>query len=293
MKIAYLILAHKNEQQLLLLMEMLLEGNNHLFIHIDAASDETFSRVRAWGKTDDHIHILEDSFAVKWGAFSFTLAIISLLNACQCSEIKFDFISTLSGQDLPLKSNEEIALFLSKNKTAQFVEYNSLPYNSWNGNGGLDRVNYFWLIDELGFNDAFRFVEQQKKESIVRIAPSTLTSHGGSCWFTITSDLLQYICEFLEEHWEAIYSYFRYTFISDEILLQSIILNSPFREEVINNNLRYVDWSSGPEFPKILTVDDCESLKKTKNHFARKFDTEVDSEVIEYIKNTFSNHTLT
>ena len=43
--------------------------------------------------------------------------------------------------------------------------------------------------------------------------------------------------------------------------------------------LRYIDWKSGPEYPKILNNDDFDLIKKTECLFARKFDDNLDVEM--------------
>lgn len=62
--------------------------------------------------------------------------------------------------------------------------------------------------------------------------------------------------------------------------------NSVFSKDMINNNLRYVDWSEGKVNPKTLPMEDAEKLKNSEKLFARKFNTEVDNKILAYIGNT-------
>ncbi|NGY93813.1 beta-1,6-N-acetylglucosaminyltransferase [Bacillus megaterium] len=39
-----------------------------------------------------------------------------------------------------------------------------------------------------------------------------------------------------------IYNYFKYVLIPDEIFFQTILLNSKFKDEIINDNLTYINW---------------------------------------------------
>ena len=48
-------------------------------------------------------------------------------------------------------------------------------------------------------------------------------------------------------------------------------MNSRLKETIINYDLRYIDWESGPEFPKVLNENDFDSLKTSLGLFARKF----------------------
>ena len=72
--------------------------------------------------------------------------------------------------------------------------------------------------------------------------------------------------------------FFEHVFIADEIFMQSILLNSPLRDTVVNDDLRYVEWSNELQFPawapRILTTASFDALKNASQLFARKFDIE-------------------
>ena len=50
-----------------------------------------------------------------------------------------------------------------------------------------------------------------------------------------------------------------------------------------NKCLRYVDWSSGPEFPRTMRVDDYDKIRNSDCLFARKFNRDVDRVIIDKI----------
>jgi hypothetical protein len=85
-------------------------------------------------------------------------------------------------------------------------------------------------------------------------------------------------------------NFFKYVFIPDEIFFQTIILNSPFKENVIDNDLRCIDWSGRGGFrPTIWCKDDLEELSKSAALFARKFDTNVDPDILDLIDQKILN----
>lgn len=47
---------------------------------------------------------------------------------------------------------------------------------------------------------------------------------------------------------------------------------------------RLIKWEHGASSPKILTINDFEDLKDSKKLIARKFDIDVDLEIIEKLK---------
>jgi hypothetical protein len=57
-------------------------------------------------------------------------------------------------------------------------------------------------------------------------------------------------------------------------------MNSPLRETVVNDNLRYLDWSRTPA-PAVLGVGDLDGMLGSDKLFARKFDESVDRDVLD------------
>lgn len=83
--------------------------------------------------------------------------------------------------------------------------------------------------------------------------------------------------------------FYELTFIADEMFFHSIILNSPFKENVTNNNLRYIDWHKGPEYPRIFTSEDLKDILQSDRLWARKFSTGKDPLILDQlVKNILS-----
>jgi hypothetical protein len=77
--------------------------------------------------------------------------------------------------------------------------------------------------------------------------------------------------------------FFRTVDVPDEILFQSILLSSPLRESVVNDDLRHIVWKAGISHPELLTTDDLPELERSGDFFARKFDLAVDAGVLDEI----------
>ncbi|NLC18426.1 MAG: hypothetical protein GX757_04270 [Clostridiales bacterium] len=86
--------------------------------------------------------------------------------------------------------------------------------------------------------------------------------------FSITHQLAKYIIS--KESW--IRETFKYTTCADEIFLQTIAYNSGFASNIINDNLRFIDWKRGSNSsPYIFRISDYNELINSKSLFARKF----------------------
>ena len=58
-------------------------------------------------------------------------------------------------------------------------------------------------------------------------------------------------------------------------------MDSPYRETVVSNSLRAVDWTRGD--PYVYKAEDVDELLNSENLFGRKFDENIDRSAIEKI----------
>jgi len=76
---------------------------------------------------------------------------------------------------------------------------------------------------------------------------------------------------------------------SDEIIIQTVVMNSPFKETVVRDNCRYIYFRKEEHNPKILTADDFEILRNSEKLFARKFDLQQDSRILDLLDEYISS----
>lgn len=122
-----------------------------------------------------------------------------------------------------------------------------------------------------------------------RLKNEDITVKFGSSWFSITDDFAKYVV--LQEQW--IKEHFSLSKCSDELFLQTLICHSPFEKNLSARyfkkdhlgNMRKIDWleTTNSPNPEIWTIADYESLIDTDHLFARKFDFNVDSTVVEQL----------
>ena len=129
-----------------------------------------------------------------------------------------------------------------------------------------------------------RYIIQRILQKIMpkRNFPSYTKVYGGprSSWWTLSSDCAKYVIEVLNTN-KRLVRFAKYTWAPDEFLIPTIIMNSKFKDKVILDSGRYIDWSQGGWNPKILTIDDYEALIKSDKLYARKFDINVDTEILD------------
>ena len=107
MKIAYLILAHRNPRLIKKAVECLSCEDIAFFIHIDAKVDiSQFDSIR--GK---NVFFIEKRIAVSWGEFSQTEAIFLLIQEALAAPQRYDYLVLLSGSDFPCEAGGMFAAF--------------------------------------------------------------------------------------------------------------------------------------------------------------------------------------
>jgi hypothetical protein len=282
MKIGFLILAHKNPFQLTMLIDALLsyEGAT-IFLHIDRKSESLFQQIRQKYQNSERVELISERYKVYWGSYNQIRATLALIKAAGKATGP-EYFCLLSGQDMPVQPVKNLASFLTKNKGIEYLVNFKLPDPQWY-QGGLDRLrNYHINIANHGY------LSHRINTVIARLQNYTgikrrlrYELYGGSNWFNLSAEAIKYIVKYIEQHPEYLRQ-FRHSSCADEIFVQSIILNSDFRSRVVADDLRFIDWSSGPEYPRLLRNSDFDKLVQVKDKFfARKFDEEKDRVIIE------------
>ena len=102
--------------------------------------------------------------------------------------------------------------------------------------------------------------------------------YKGSAWFMLTRDF----CEWLLSHQIAnrIARRAKYIWNPDEVFFQTLVMNSPYRNSLVEHYGREIIWPGGSASPKTLCMEDYGRLSSSPALFARKFDESVDRRVL-------------
>lgn len=269
MKSAYLILAHTELNQLVDLVNTLNCNEASFFIHLDAKVQIPISLNKFFKR--ENVVLIQNRVRVYWGGFSQIEATFRLLESAYSfhRNQRECYFHLISGLDFPIKSNYFINNWFNENYGIQFIEYNQLPYSNWVNNGGIDRVKYYWFIDGIDSKVYSKFYLLQKQLNITNKYYSDKAFYfGGSQWWSITKECVKYLLDVVDDG--ALLEEFRYTYSPDELFFQCCIIRSQ-KFITVNNNLRYIDWKTGPQYPKILDITDWTKIQCSNRLFARKF----------------------
>jgi hypothetical protein len=272
MRTAYLILAHKNPGQVERLIRALLNDDAFFFLHLDAnSSAEGFTALESLGKV-----FFVGRKAVSWGGWNLVAATLELMAAART--FNCERYHLLSGQDYPLKSKSYLETFFADDRL--YLNYFPLPATCWS-DGGMARFQQFHFVDQLAnARPVVRHVAQRLCRFIRSVRPREmpygLLPYGGSQWWSITGEAVDYIIAYINSH-PGILPFFEKTLIPDEFFFQTVIINSHLCGKVVNDNQRYMVW--GATRPAIITSDRITEVLDADKCFARKFDADLDATV--------------
>jgi hypothetical protein len=270
-RIAYIVSAYQRLPQVARLVRRLHSEKTCFAIHVDRKTDdEAFRALVADLRGLSSVHFL-DRHICHWGGFGHVRATLKGIDHLQELGSGFDYAILLTGQDYPIKSNEYIDRFLESANGKSFMAFSPVPSASWSPRGGLDRVEYRHL----------RFYGHHVRLPFKRGFPPGLRAYGGGAYWCLSSECIEYVARFVAGRPDVV-SFFRRVDIPDEVFFQTILMSSELAESIVNDNLRYIDWTRGHR-PAILGTDDLEALRTSPKLFARKFDVQQDEEVLDLI----------
>lgn len=284
-KHAYLIMVHDKFDMLEILVHMIDHERNDVFIHVDKkVRDVPFEKIRRSAQKSGVF--FTDRINVTWGDYSQILCEMTLIKAAVKKE-QYQYLHLLSGVDLPIKSQRYIFDFFDRNDGYEFIDIDK----DADDQHIQARCRYYWLFQKQNARHTkkslFRIMEGisvrvQKKVGVCRVSPEVQVKKGAN-WFSITGDFANYVVES-----EAfIRKQFRFSFCGDEVFLQTLLWNSDYRNRLYNAqdneslSRRLIDWKRGK--PYVFKISDIDMLEESSCIFARKFDKEVDFNIIELI----------
>lgn len=266
-KHAYLILAHADYELLQCLVRCLDDNRNDIYIHIDKKANFDGKDICA---QYSKLTILAERMDVRWGDYSMFEAELLLFETAS-SYAYYAYYHLLSGMDLPIKSQNYIHAYCDKHQGMEFIGFAqnvTLQELQWR------TQNYFLYSKDFQSKSLWKrglralFVLLQRVAGCRRIRCEV---KKGAQWCSVTHEFVQYLLS----RKECIRTYFKSTYCPDELVIQTLCWNSPFREKIYNmadefeGCKRYIKWKDGELLP--ITEKDVSVMLDSNKWFARKF----------------------
>ena len=283
MKHAYLILAHHEPEVLRLLLTLLDDARNDIYLHIDGRAQRLYEQFEHWQPQSARFFLLSQRVKPEWGQVSIVRAELLLFSAALQQKSPYAYYHLLSGVDLTLKSKDEIHAFFAKHQGKEFLH---CGFDEASMCVALKRVSRHYLFlralckRKKAISEVFKKILSKSVLGVEKIARYRRYSlkqkfYYGSQWGSFTHDF----CEYLVKHSDEVLDTFSHTFCPDELYKQTVIMSSPFAERLYAKNAvsnectqRFIDWSREKDgHPHIFDSEDYDLLVNSPYMFARKF----------------------
>lgn len=266
MRIAYHISVHSKPYQFKWLFDAIYNSEDIFAVHIDKKTSKPTADaiVEIVGdKPNVHFNKKRSVIYGDWALCEVELdGIMFFLEHCA----DWDYFVNLSGQDYPVKNRSQIVAELNRDATQNYI--NLIP---------LSNLPKYFERRKKWF--CFRLGDRLMRTPIPYVQPKHIRiDWHGSAWHILTREFCHWVVSAQES--KECMSFLRHVKLSNEFLMQTLIMNSPFRETLNLDYKRKLAWKDHAPHPEILTIKDYPSLADSEAFFARKFDADLDKEVL-------------
>jgi len=273
MRHAYLIIAHNEFEILSLLVNALDDYRNDIYIHFD----KKLLKLPKLEVSRANLIILNERIDVRWGHVSqieveFLLFETAFINI----NANYSYYHLLSGVDIPIKSQNYIHNFFLEQQDREFI-----GFTQGDSSKEIDRKvrRYHFFSDEFRYESGLiHLIKKSIRSSILILQEifgikrnKNIDFKKGTNWVSVTNNFVGYL---LKNKNQTLKKY-AMTYCADEIFLQTICWNSPFKEMIYdlhdsrNSSKRMINWQKNVIHD--WRVEDVDFLVSSNGLFARKF----------------------
>ena len=235
----------------------------------------------------------------------------------EAHDVKFDWLQNMTGQDYPLQPIASTDRFLAESDADGYLQYapvfwdrtppgadwgagsiwrsmsefdRSLRFeyrHSWVGRPTKTKQKYLRPLMAINLvqpwirlSSAYSTVAFRRRRTIFN--DDDFICYGGSFFCTLSAPCVYYARDFARQHPDVV-AFFRTMPAPNEVFLQTVLVNSR-KFSIVPDGKRYIDWS-GTRYnhPKTLGVSDVPAMLASGAHWARKFDSNTDPEVLDIL----------
>jgi hypothetical protein len=277
MPIAYFIMVHQLPDQFERLMQAIFDPNDLFFVHVDLKSRlglkkerrGVYGQVRRICAGKPNVHLMRSRFT-NWGGWSLSKILLDAIMIALRTRKDWTHFVNLSGQCFPLHPLSEIKKQIDAAGDVVHVEMlpiADLPDDDWHHAAHPMTETPVRALVRKGHQPPPTEFQMTCKGSQWVILPRSF------CEWVNTSDMTRKIA-----------TYLRHRLLSDELIMQALVENSPFKARLAAHYGREIVWPG----PKVLTSADQDRLEKSSAWFARKFDPRIEKEIVDWLADRIS-----
>jgi hypothetical protein len=294
-RIAYIISAYKDASHLSRLIDAL-NNDADFYVHIDLKAD-----IRPFEQLLGNKATFVRRHWVSWGGWEQVEYQKELLTAVIDSGIEYSRIVCLSGQDYPFWSNEKIHQYFDEHRDTEYIMGMNLTH--CNDAAQLSKVRTYHFFRDMPWKNLWlknKFIVASrnimkrlpiKKQPTTRIDNKKADIYFGSDYWAVTLPCAKYICQKLNTEKDMVH-YFKTSFVPSELCIQTIVFNSPFKENALLHEGNYPGLSGLTPLHyivyghsiKTLTEDDFTDMIQSDKMFCRKVVSNLSDKLIDAIE---------
>lgn len=263
--------------------------NPHISLHHDFSQSNL-----DLNKIPSNVSITEISHVTGWGRMSVIDATIDALKNLYTQIDAPEWFYLLSNACYPIKPPNKIIHDLANAQSDAYINHEKISYGNLLTDFQKNCFNRYCTVTPKIPGDSF--IKKAIRKTLTMRHPlltrnkipfsKDFNCFAGEHWFCANKKAALHLIEH-HEFDSPLKSHYRRSppmppNIPEESYYQTILCNSN-KLMIENYNFRYIDWSLGGSHPKILTLDDFDKIASTPAHFARKFDLELSTPLMEKI----------
>lgn len=290
---AVLVLAHKDPEQINMLIKQLLHDANGLtdiYIHLDKKNEGMGEQIIK----DSHVKYIANNSVITWGDESMVRALLKCFKELLQYKDKYEYLQICTGQDLMIKKGLDAYLdehrgtiYLDTHEHEKYVK-NMLWHNYPKCfKKDLKSRVALWLDEKYVRLSRHKWFPKKK----INLDIDSIKYYTSYNWGFYPFEVIEYISNFAEENTEFMKLY-NNSKNPEDGFLGLIIMNSKYSDRVIfkpwvhcprSVSLTYLSpvTGSGCHF-SAMTMNEIEKMDESDCFMARKFDINQDREVVKY-----------
>jgi len=263
-RIAFLIQAHCNVQQIGEAIRRLERNGHRVFVHYDRKASDDLSAIEG--------NLIAHRIAVHHAGISQVKATLHLLRAAH-SAGPFSHYFLMSGQCFPVNTVEWLEDKI--NEEDIYLNYRSMPIEAWSKR--LDRLESFYF-ERKSLISKFANTVSRRLPKRNFIKGISMWPYAGSNWWCLPKDVIDYVLIYIDKYPEF-HRYMRWTSYSDEVYFHSIISNMTV-EDRMKPALFYARFDPNTGRPFVFEHTTFSQIPRDQVFVARKFDSRINSDFL-------------
>lgn len=290
-KIAYLLVVHKNPEQVNEFIAQLLQyGDCDIYIHIDKKNEAISKDIMR----NEHVFVCSE-YEVRWGSFEIVKAAVRLMREASSADKGYTHFYFGSGQDLLVKKGLYEHLADNPEKIFMQIYREVTKRDRASARYRIRWPRKYMIRDDRHFYRFVRIWMQMLCKIGIVCHPNKVKLknpvkfYTGSTWFIAPVEIMRYILGYIDDNPDYV-MFWEESLASDLMFFQTIVMNSPYAGDVAGG-LMYVRWGetfATRNHPQDVTVDDDKIIEAGDYFCARKFDGNRDA-IEYYLKKTSSD----